>query len=545
MSTVTYGDGTKITFHGTPSPQDIGEAYAHAKGGPMGSAAAAVPAQAGPPGWVRQGLRNLPVMGGIAGGTIGTALGLPSGPGAIGTGIAGAGIGGLGGKALENVIESYAGIRPQPTPQSLLRDYMGQAQAGNEQALLQSAGYPINAAMNAMGRGAYNFAVKPGVKSIQRFAGAGRDMLTDMMAAGKPASKAADVLVEPLAGKVAAEQGAKTGTLRTGVLAERDAALKVFQDQVASERASATSASKALIQGADKSGKRYTAAQLAQGVLMGEEQRVGRPLTGQERLNVVAAVRNFANNALGPRVEGVGTQARTLFTPSEVDKVRQFSAGAVKGRFNAVQGGSPPPPGPPIESDIHDTARALLHGDISGLEQARLLESSKIRLNKVATGGSAKRIAMMGQRGEPTAQAFTAQRRGAVNAAAQRRIALANAPASATERQMLIANALSNAANRHIQMGWHLGLPGLVGGTVGGAEGIASHNPAAGLAVGLGAAGLTMGAMSPSFLSRTGLALAGPGGRTATLQYLARTSPQLLGLFMQPPPPDTINTQGR
>ena len=60
-------------------------------------------------GLARGTLKALPVAGAMFGGAAGTVLGVPSGPGAIATGVAGAGLGMAAGESLKNIGEHYLG----------------------------------------------------------------------------------------------------------------------------------------------------------------------------------------------------------------------------------------------------------------------------------------------------------------------------------------------------------------------------------------------------------------------------------------------------
>jgi hypothetical protein len=122
--------------------------------------------------YARGTLNALPAAGAMFGGAAGTMLGIPSGPGAIATGLAGAGLGAAGGEALKNIGEHFLGDE-----QSRKEIYGGPAKAALDgvtyemggQVLSKGVGMAADAAapyVQKTGEGARNLAKKFGARAL-------------------------------------------------------------------------------------------------------------------------------------------------------------------------------------------------------------------------------------------------------------------------------------------------------------------------------------------------------------------------------------------
>jgi hypothetical protein len=271
----------------------------------------------GPSPFLRGALRTLPAIGGLTGGVVGGTGGsfLAPGPGTVGGAVAGAALGGAGGKALENVIEALAGIRPQPTLAGIPADYLGQAQAGNVQGLSEVAGIGLGKVAGSAARGLTRLAVRPSPTLFKKFPG----------------------LVKTIADEGIPLDAGKAATARSAAAAD---AGKVYQ-------------------AATDAGHTLTIADIARPALDQAAKRNGGALAPAEQAAIIARFHTRANELFAGTAKGIIKEKGT-FTPVEAKALKQAAQDAARGDYGAATGGRNIGANPDLDLEIATgTKRAL------------------------------------------------------------------------------------------------------------------------------------------------------------------------------------------
>lgn len=140
---------------------------------------------------------NIPTAGAIGGGILGGLIG--NVPGAI----AGAGLGGALGKGGELMARDTAG---EDVPQTAGGVLGAMATRGAGEAALQAAGGVVGKGLQAAGRGAYRFALRPRQKELGKY---GKELIDEGLRRGAPVSAKGIRKIADLKGRAISEKDAK------------------------------------------------------------------------------------------------------------------------------------------------------------------------------------------------------------------------------------------------------------------------------------------------------------------------------------------------
>jgi hypothetical protein len=455
--------------------------------------------------------RFLPLGGATVGGTLGGVAGTAAAPG-LGT-ATGAMLGGTAGygvgDALKRLMLGESQQGPAVLPPALVQ--------GALSATGETIAPPV---MSGIGKLLMRGAVRPATEAVQRFPG----LLDEILARGKPVGAGgATAAVAPAEAKVAAEQaaaGAKDAataaasrsSIGAGLEGQKAALRGQLESTAETQRKAAMTTSQNLIRAADESGQVHTAAELASDALA-RAQRVNRgPLTPAQRLNTINMVKDWANEAINTQSYGALNKSRTVFTPSEVDLIRQQARDAIRGPIGQAQTGGWRPP--VLATDIEKSSRNLLHDSIEGLRESRAAESQAMSLREAAGKNSTRILERLSRRGSTAAGGAIAARQALESGAAQNLSQVGSQPGaldalkatpSAAERNLLVTKAMSGAENRTFPGALRFGLSGLVGGE----EYRRTRNPEEAALAAL----LTAGATTPQAMSRAALLARAPGAQ--------------------------------
>lgn len=123
-----------------------------------------------------------------------------------------------------------------------------------------------------------------------------------------------------------------------------------------------------LLKQADASGKKYTLGALAKPFIAEKEAMLKRPLKKAERTQLLADVRDLANELLGEvRAHGTTTTQRVTWTPTEMQDIKMAAQSKNLARYNTVGRNSRLTPG--MTLGLADRSRTLLE-EIPGVADA-------------------------------------------------------------------------------------------------------------------------------------------------------------------------------